>query len=457
MIFNQFEFLFLFLPLVFFAFNFPGAQKLRPFLLVFASFLFYAVSGIEHALILLAGIFWVYGVTKSDVIVANPLRLAIAIAPPLLALGYYKYLGFFVGQFLDINASENQKTFDLFSNIILPAGISFFTFQLVAYAIDRFRKDIQTPPGITQFALYISFFPQLVAGPILRFAQVSEAISRLTRYKIDRDTMSQALVYITLGLATKVLIADTLDAHQVNYVATPENLSTTAATFVLLAYSFQIYFDFYGYSLIAIGLGALFGFSFPMNFNRPYESLNPQDFWRRWHITLSYWIRDYLYFPLGGNKQYKRNIFIIFAVAGLWHGAGWSFIVWGLFHAGLVIFYHQFSSPWNSFPRPIQTALTFSLVSAGWTLFQFDFHNLLAFWRSFFKGSDTPLLDPTAGMWGIVIFSAVVCFGSHFERMAQGIFLGRSRPVALTVTCSVLFVASLVFLTRSSTFIYFRF
>ncbi len=457
MIFNQFEFLFLFLPLVFLAFNMPGAQNMRPHLLVFASFLFYAISGIEHALILLAGIIWVYSVTKSNAIVASRRQLTIAIIPPLLALGYYKYLGFLVGQFIDISASENPATFNLFSNIILPAGISFFTFQLVAYAIDRYRENIAAPPSLIGFALYISFFPQLVAGPILRFAQVSEAISRLTRFKIDRDTMSRALVYITVGLATKVLIADTLDSYQAGYVAAPENLSTLAATFVLLAYSFQIYFDFYGYSLMAIGLGTLFGFSFPMNFNRPYEALNPRDFWRRWHITLSYWIRDYLYFPLGGNEHYGRNILIIFAVAGLWHGAGWPFIVWGLFHAGLVILYHQFSSLWDSLPRLIQTALTFLLISAGWTLFQFDFDNLLAFWGSFFQGSDTPLSNPTAEMWFMVIFSAAICFRTYFERMAEGIFLGRSHPVALTVNCSILFVASLVFLTRSSTFIYFRF
>ena len=457
MIFNQFEFLFLFLPLVLIAFYMPGARHLRPFVLLISSFIFYTVSGVEHALTLLFGIIWVYAITRSEAIILNKWRLAFAIIPPLLALGYYKYLAFFLGQFINLDSPLDEDTFDLFSNIILPAGISFFTFQLIAFAIDRFSGDISASPNLVRFALYISFFPQLVAGPILRFEQVQQALSRLCDFQINTEAVSRAIVYITVGLAAKVLIADTLDTYQTPYVASPEDISAASSTFVLFAYSFQIYFDFYGYSMIAIGLGALFGFTFPKNFDRPYEAANPQDFWRRWHITLSFWIRDYLDLPLGGNKSYIRNILIIFAACGLWHGAGWSFIVWGLFHAGIVIAYNATSKPWEKLPHIVQIALTFLLESAGWTLFQFDFDALLKFWASFVSVRESTLAEPTLGMWGMVLIGAIICFGVSFEKMAEGIFFGRPRPILLTLSCSILMAVVFIFITSSSTFIYFRF
>jgi alginate O-acetyltransferase complex protein AlgI len=457
MIFNQFEFLFLFLPMVLAAFYFPKLQSARPLVLVVASLIFYAVSGLEHAITLCTGILWVYVVTRSDAIVANLWRLTLAIVPPLLALGYYKYLGFFLDQFIHVGYASNTGEFDMFANIILPAGISFFTFQLVSFAIDRFRGEITTPPNFVKFALYISFFPQLVAGPILRFGQVQSALEKLHTFRLNAPIASKAIVYISVGLASKVLIADTLDSYQTLYVSAPDAISAISATFVLFAYSFQIYFDFYGYSMVAIGLGLLFGFSFPKNFNRPYEALNPQDFWRRWHMTLSFWIRDYLYFPLGGNKVYVRNIIIIFAVCGLWHGAGWSFIVWGLFHAFIVILYHASSSQWDRLPRLFQIGLTFLLVGAGWTLFQFDFETLLSFWSSFNPSREATIDDPELAMWAVVALSALICYGVYFERLADGDLFGKSRPITLTATCALLFTAVLVFITKSSTFIYFRF
>ena len=194
MIFNQFEFLFLFLPLVLAAFFFPKLQSARPFVLVVASLIFYAVSGLEHAITLCVGILWVYIVTRSDTIVANPWQLTLAIVPPLLALGYYKYLGFFLNQFMHVGYASNTGEFNMFANIILPAGISFFTFQLVSFAIDRFRGEITTPPSFVKFALYISFFPQLVAGPILRFDQVQSALEKLHAFRLNTQITSKAIV-----------------------------------------------------------------------------------------------------------------------------------------------------------------------------------------------------------------------------------------------------------------------
>ncbi len=182
MIFNQLEFLFGFLPLVLLAFYTPWLNQVRVYILAIASFVFYAISGIEHAMTLMFGVLWVYWVSSSEQIVANKLRLAAAVVPPLLALGYYKYLGFALSQFVDFNNAVTREDFSLFSNIILPAGISFFTFQLVSFAIDRFRGNIPEKPSLPEFALYISFFPQLVAGPILRFDHVRDAISNLRAF-----------------------------------------------------------------------------------------------------------------------------------------------------------------------------------------------------------------------------------------------------------------------------------
>ncbi|MCB2100428.1 MAG: hypothetical protein KDE22_06140, partial [Rhodobacterales bacterium] len=211
----------------------------------------------------------------------------------------------------------------------------------------------------------------------------------------------------------------------------------------------------YGYSLMAIGLGRLFGFHFPMNFNRPYEALNGRDFWRRWHMTLSFWIRDYLYLPLGGNDRYVRNILIVFVVCGLWHGAGWTFIIWGAYHAAFVLAYHGFRGPWDALPAPLQRALTFTIVSVGWTLFLFDFQGIAAFAHSLLgRGVDLMPL-PTAEMWAVLALVAVVCFAVRFEtiierRATAGAGL-RSAGMA------ALFVATVLFIDRSNDFIYFRF
>jgi alginate O-acetyltransferase complex protein AlgI len=457
MIFNQHAFIFVFLPLILAAFYCPPLRRLRVYTLVAASFVFYGLSGIEHAITLAAGIVWVYLVTRSPAIIGNIWRLVLAIAPPFLGLFYYKYLGFFIEGVLGLGTGQESEVFDLFKDIILPAGISFFTFQLASFAVDRFRGDLPEVPDFGRFALYISFFPQLVAGPILRHRQVAGALERLTEFNLRSETASVAIGYICLGLAAKVLIADTLGSYQSVYISAPGSLSVFSALYVLFAYSFQIYFDFYGYSLIAIGLGRLFGFEFAMNFNRPYEALNPRDFWRRWHITLSYWIRDYLYLPLGGNHNYVRNILIVFAATGLWHGAGWTFVIWGLFHGVFVIVYHFASGPWNILPAFIQRALTFGLVSLGWTLFIFDFSGVKAFLWSLIGQSEAGVANPSMEAWLGLSVAALVCFGANFEKAAENLTRHTVTANVRTAGFAILFVVTLLFIDRSQTFIYFRF
>ena len=457
MIFNQFGFLFLFLPIVLVLHTIPSFKEYRVYLLLAASFLFYGLSGVEHAIVLAADILWVYFVIRSDKVVGNKVVLALAIIPPFLALIYYKYLGFLVASAIQFNPPEDTAKFDLFANIILPAGISFFTFQIVAFAIDKYRGSITWTPPLFSFALYISFFPQLVAGPIVRFDQIQSALADLVRFKLSSDDLSTAIGHIVIGLALKVLIADNLSTAIEPFIGTGDVRSLGGSVFVFVAYSFQIYFDFFGYSLIAIGLGRLFGFRLPVNFMRPYSSLNPRDFWRRWHISLSYWIRDYLYISLGGNRSYLKNIIIVFAIMGLWHGAGWNFVAWGLYHAGLVLVYHFLQTPWDRLPRQLQICLNFLLISIGWLFFLFNIAELQLFLSGITFTGLEKLKHPGLEDWTLLAIGAFVCFGPSFDKTLENGSNTFSRDLSRNATLALIFIACLMFLDRSQTFIYFRF
>ena len=457
MIFNDFGFLFVFLPIVFGLFYFPGLAALRPYILITASLVFYGFAGIEHAIVLFVDILWVYFIVTRESFRRSNMMLYAAVIPPAIALAYYKYAGFLIASIFNLEVPETRAQFSLFLDVLLPAGISFFTFQVISFAIDRHRGDIDVLPSFRKFATFISFFPQLVAGPILRYRDVSETLLTLTTIRLSGDGIARGIGYICVGLAAKVLIADTLSHYLAPYRDAPELVSQITAIYIVFAYSFQIYFDFYGYSMVAIGLGALFGFTFPHNFNRPYEAKSPQDFWRRWHMTLSFWIRDYLYIPLGGNKAYLRNIIIVMAACGLWHGAGWTFIVWGLYHAALVVGYHQSRSVWDRMPSILQVAITFVLVSVGWILFLYDFDGVYTFITHAIGMAEGKGIEPTLEMWIALGVAAAICFLVNFEHFAENQAKSTTGSVVLNVALAALFVLTLVFLDRSETFIYFRF
>ncbi|MSP67830.1 MAG: MBOAT family protein [Alphaproteobacteria bacterium] len=459
MIFNSFEFLFLFLPAALLSFHGPGhgpgLRRLRVGGLLLLSLLFYGFSGWLHAAVLIVNIAWVWLVTRPSTIEGDPIRLILAISPPLISLFYFKYLGFFLGA-IGAGAMVASAEFSLFSQEILPAGISFFTFQIIAYAIDRYRREIPRPPSLARFALFISFFPQLVAGPILRYRDFQSPLFGIEKFSLNSDDAARALGYLSLGLAVKVLLADTLGHYITMLTANMAALGKVAVIFVIFSYSFQLYFDFYGYSLAAIGLGTFFGFRLPDNFLRPYESKNIREFWRRWHVTLSFWIRDYLYLPLGGNRSYIRNIIIIFAVCGLWHGAGWNFLIWGLAHGGLVAAYHWRRAWWDTLPHTLQTILTFVIVSVLWLLFLFDFPELGLF-LSGAVANGWQFADVQPEMWLMLGVAALVCFGPNLESIAENRDDGTRRALARNIGLGLTLVAVLVFLDRSGTFIYFRF
>lgn len=457
MIFNDFRFLFIFLPLLLVAAFFVVPSSRRRELLLGASLVFYGFSGLEHAAILVAGLVWIYALTRGDAIVGNTWRLTIAAAGPLAALFYYKYTTFVLDSVQAFSNTGDGQSFSLFESVLLPAGISFFTFQMVSFAIDRYKGGIVSVPSFRDFALYVSFFPQLVAGPILRYQQVEKPIAALARYRPSKNDITVAIGYVVFGLFVKVLLADGISLVMAPAVAQPAALGVPAALYVVLGYSFQIYFDFYGYSLVAIGLGRMFGFQFPDNFLRPYSSDNPRDFWRRWHVSLSNWIRDYLYLPLGGNHHYIRNIAIVFAVCGLWHGAGWNFIVWGLYHGALVAGYSAVAKWWDLMPTLIQRTLNFTLVSLGWLLFLFDFQGAADLFTSLVGLGSGNVAAPGLAGWLLLGFASIVCFAFNIERSIAKERLRYIQTGSYSIGLAMLLFATVMFFDRSQTFIYFRF
>ena len=453
MIFNDFAFLFLFLPLVLVGFL-AIPPRLREGFLLAASLVFYGLAGIEHVVVLLVCIGWVWVFTVSDRIRDSRLRVALAVVGPLIMLFYYKYMGFMLRGILGIEPTGGWMAH--LSDKLLPAGISFFTFHLMAFAFDRYEGKIENQPSLFHYSLYIAFFPHLVAGPILRYHEVREALDDISRFRPAQADWSLAISYFCFGLAAKVLLADGLSAFVQPLAREPTALSPVQAGYLAAAYSFQIYFDFWGYSLMATGLAFLFGFRFPKNFDRPYESLNPQDFWRRWHMTLGRWFRDYLYIPLGGSTHVLRNIVVVFAVCGLWHGAAWQFVVWGLYHGALVVAYHLAQPWWDRWPVLVQRLVTFTLVTLGWVLFLFDWDSALGFFRSLAglgHGGGAPI-EPTA--WAMLAVSALTCFAVDPEKLARQPTI-RAAAWAGNFALAILLVTALLFVDRSNSFIYFRF
>ncbi|MDV4150379.1 MBOAT family O-acyltransferase [Clostridium sp. AL.422] len=371
MVFSSSIFIFLFLPLVIFIY-YISSKKLKNYILLFASLFFYAWGGLDYLKILIISITINYtlGILIDSLKQRGKLKsicLAVGIILNLSILFYYKYYDFFVN---NVNSVFNTD-FDL-KYIALPIGISFFTFQGISYIIDIYRNDGKVNKNIFSVALYISFFPQLVAGPIIKYKTIDKEIRSR---KESIESFSYGIDRFVVGLAKKVILADILGGV-VNDIIPYHvyGIDTPTAWLGAICYTFQIYFDFSGYSDMAIGLGYMFGFSFMENFNYPYISKSITEFWRRWHISLSTWFREYLYIPLGGNRRGNVyfNLFIVFVVTGLWHGAAWNFVVWGLWHGLFIIIERAIRNKefYKRIPAYVKWGVTILIVLIGWVLFR---------------------------------------------------------------------------------------
>ena len=367
MVFSSLTFLFLFLPVTLILY-YAVPKKVKNLVLLLMSLVFYAWGEPVYVILMLYSILLNYAAGR--LMEKEPAHkkavLVFAVVLNLLILGFFKYYGFAVGSV--------NKAFGLaipIRDIALPIGISFYTFQALSYVIDLYRGKFPAQRNFISFACYITMFPQLIAGPIVRYEEIEKQLEerRLTLARFGKG----ALRFI-FGLGKKVLLANLAGALFDEIHALPE-LSFAASWIGALAYTFQIYFDFSGYSDMAIGLGDMLGFHFSENFNYPYAACSVTDFWRRWHISLGTWFREYVYIPLGGNRvkwgRHILNVMVVWFLTGLWHGAGWTFIVWGLFYGVLLIFEKYVLSKLK-IPKAFRWMMTMLAVIIGWVIFSAD-------------------------------------------------------------------------------------
>jgi len=456
-LFNSYIFIFVFLPV--FLVLYWGAKKVdsKKLILVLASYIFYGAWSIKFAFLML-------GTTSVDYFTAKNIEraktrraakawLVVSLASNLGVLGVFKYYDFFAGS---LNAVLGKAWAPLV-HVVLPIGISFYTFESMSYTIDVYRGRIAALTRFLDYAHFVTMFPRLIAGPIVRYADLATQL-RSAPARLDAGAVSEAIHFFVLGLAKKVLIADWLAAHLVDRsFATPANLQCLSAWAAALGYTGQLYFDFSGYSDMAVGLGLLVGFRLPRNFNLPYQAASIQEFWRRWHISLSTWLRDYLYVPLGGNRKgparTQLNTLLTMLLGGLWHGANWTFILWGAYHGiGLVI--SRALRPKKPGLRALAVASTFVFVVLGWVLFRSEsFGAALEMYRSMAGFHGLGLAWARANAAGLIVLA--IALGIAFTWDTPDVSISGARTWGLAhATLAVLCVLRL---SQPSPFLYFQF
>ena len=379
MLFNSYVFCLAFLPGVLLGWWLLPSVRGRLLFLTLASYLFYGWWDWRFVPLMLLSTTADYAAGAYLDRTADPrLRRLCLVLLLLLNLGIlavFKYYDFFVGSLNGLGRALGAPVELPLLQLVLPIGISFYTFNSISYTIDIYRGLLRPARSLLEFSAFVAMFPHLVAGPIVRYADMAPQFERLAP-RPDRALWAMGVWFFAVGMAKKVLIADPIAAR----IVTPlwsqvPALDALDAWTAALGYTLQIYFDFSGYSDMAIGLAALLGFRFPQNFDAPYQASNISDFWRRWHMSLSFWLRDYLYLPLGGNQHGRartiRNLVIVMFLGGLWHGAAWTFVVWGLYH-GLLLGGHALlrERGWVPRSRPLAVAATFLSVMVGWVFFR---------------------------------------------------------------------------------------
>ena len=468
MVFSSITFLFFFLPAVLVLYFLSPGIKLKNAILLILSWLFYAWGEGELVLLMIisSAFNYVMGIWI-DSARQSKWPLAIGVAGNLLALVYFKYVGLLASGVDALLGTELNNGID----IHLPIGISFFTFQSISYIVDLKRGQAKVQRNPFNLMLYISLFPQLIAGPIVRYTQLEKELSDRTH---SVDNFVEGIKRFCIGLAKKVLVANVMGEIALEIMSMPnEELYFALSWFAVAAYSIQIYFDFSGYSDMAIGLGRMFGFHFPENFNYPYISVSIKEFWRRWHITLSTWFRDYLYIPLGGSRlgvgRMYFNLITVFFVTGMWHGGTWNFVLWGLFHGFFLIIEKLWIEDFLEKYRPVGHAYMHVVVMLSWVLFLFtDLGDSWAYFMSMVRVSPlqegllfTELMDREyiimfviGVMLSIPIFdgvkSRILKLSGGYARIGE--LLSMLVYLGLFVLCAMSIASS-----TYNPFIYFRF
>ena len=377
MLFNSAVFIFVFLPIVYAVFWGLRSKNGRYAWLGITGYVFYGYWNPAFCLLMafsslvsyLAGLgFLRWGERKR----ARRVLLILPIVADLSLLAYFKYADFGISTLNSVLGRLGSHQFSLL-NVILPIGISFYTFHTITYIVDCYRKVVTPTRNILEFTCYVSLFSQLVAGPIVRFRDLAPDLEKIDR-KERRSLLDVGCSFFVIGMIQKVLIADTIASIINPALNSASSLSTVGAWLCMIGYSYQLFFDFAGYSNMAVGLGTLFGLKIPQNFNCPYRALNPADFWRRWHISVSSCFRDYVFYPLCGRRTTRARLLVVtlvtMALCGLWHGANWTFVLWGTYHGLLLVLYLSVTKFWDARPAHLQRVMMFLLVMIGWTIFR---------------------------------------------------------------------------------------
>lgn len=462
MLFNSAVFLFVFLPIAYVVFWTLRAKNARYVWLTVTGYVFYGYSNPKFCLLMLCSTLVSYGAGLGFLRWADNPRarrrlLILPIVADLALLAWFKYADFAIGSMSWVLEWAGRPPLAPL-DILLPVGISFYTFHTITYIVDSYRGDIRPTRNFFEFASYVSLFSQLVAGPIVRFRELQADLEGIEQ-KERRTFLDIGWSFFVIGLAQKVLIADVIAAVIDPALRDVSALSSLGTWMVMLGYTYQLYFDFAGYSNMAVGLGFLFGMHIPQNFNSPYKALNPSDFWRRWHISLSRVLRDYLYIPLGGSRDGEgatyRNLMITMLLGGLWHGASWTFVVWGAYHGLLLSAYRRWGKYWDRLPPWLQRAGTFVLVIVGWTFFRaLSWGDAMLLLSQMFvpQGGALPV-----GSGTLLIMLVVAGALAHFRRNTFEMS-HRWRP-AQVVGWTFVLAACLVWIfgAESSPFLYFQF
>lgn len=464
MVFSSLQFIFIFIP-IFFGCYYLVPNRYKNIVLLLGSLSFYFVGTInnpEHFILLLISITvdFAVGLLIERYRKYKKIFLATGVIFHLICLGTFKYLGFVLGEI-----NRLVPGFDLMLDVVLPIGISFYTFQGISYIIDVYRGTVKAEQSLLKYAVYLSMFEQLIAGPIVTFSQVEK---ELHHRRLRGSTILNGIGIFIFGLGLKVLLANPIGKLWSQTCAIGfESISTPLAWMAILAFSFQIYFDFFGYSLMAIGLGKMLGFRLPKNFNHPYTSLTMTEFWRRWHITLGSWFREYVYIPLGGNRNGKlamvRNLLIVWLLTGIWHGAGYNFVLWGsvLF---LILMIEKFAIGKYLNNTPIVGHIyMILLIPLTWAIFAIeDIGQLGIFFTRLF-----PFFGQ--GVWSIFRYDYLKYLNQYYPFFIVGILFSTKLPyrilkriknrTVIWLILAVIFIASVYCMYRGfdDPFLYFRF
>ena len=457
MLFSSLLFIFQFLP-VFFIIYYISPLRFRNLLLFLASVFFYAWGEPRFVILILISILinYIAGIFIERYDRNKKIRVTILILSIIYNIGtliFFKYFNFIIE-----NINYIFKGDISFIDIPLPLGISFYTFQIMSYTIDVYRRDTKAERSYINLGAYLCMFPQLIAGPIVVYTQVSKELRKRSYYLKD---IEKGLRIFILGLGSKVLIANNVgglwdDMAQIGYA----NISMPLAWLGLLSFSLQIYFDFNGYSLMAIGLGKMLGFDFPQNFNFPYISKSVTEYWRRWHITLSTWFKEYLYIPLGGNRKGKLrtyiNLFIVWSVTGLWHGASWNFIFWGIYFFVLLSLEKLFLKKWLEKNLILSRIYTILAILLGWMIFAItELENIKIYFGRLFSFSISEDWMYYLRNYGIILVIGMLLSTPFLKKWYDK----QENKILCNILFFVIFLLSIAYLVDAAynPFLYFRF